>query len=136
MRTRRRFSAEFKAKVALEAIKGQETVAWSWRPSTTVTDPDCCLEARGGRKARQAVFDEKGAERDKSRDGEITKLHAKIGQLVVEAGFFVESLIAEPGSEEDDDRSCLIHGSIAAPVRCWHRSVARHSTVSRERGAK
>ena len=27
MRTRRRFSAEFKAKMALEAIKGQETVA-------------------------------------------------------------------------------------------------------------
>ena len=27
MRTRRRFSAEFKAKVALEAIKGYETVA-------------------------------------------------------------------------------------------------------------
>jgi transposase-like protein len=27
MRTRRRFSAEFKAKVALEAIKGHETVA-------------------------------------------------------------------------------------------------------------
>ena len=26
MRTRRRFSAEFKAKVALEAIKGHETV--------------------------------------------------------------------------------------------------------------
>jgi transposase-like protein len=27
MRTRRRFSAEFKAKVALEAIKGHEAVA-------------------------------------------------------------------------------------------------------------
>jgi transposase-like protein len=27
MRTRRRFSAEFKAKVALEAIKGHETIA-------------------------------------------------------------------------------------------------------------
>ena len=27
MRTRRRFSAEFKAEVALEAIKGHETVA-------------------------------------------------------------------------------------------------------------
>ena len=27
MRTRRRFSAEFEAKVALEAIKGHETVA-------------------------------------------------------------------------------------------------------------
>jgi hypothetical protein len=33
------------------------------------------------------VFDEKGTERDKSRDGEITKLHAKIGQLVVERDF-------------------------------------------------
>jgi transposase len=33
------------------------------------------------------VFDEKGSDRDKSRDGEITKLHAKIGQLVVERDF-------------------------------------------------
>jgi transposase len=33
------------------------------------------------------VFDDKGPERDKSRDGEITKLHAKIGQLVVERDF-------------------------------------------------
>jgi transposase len=33
------------------------------------------------------VFDEKGPEREKSRDGEITKLHAKIGQLVVERDF-------------------------------------------------
>jgi transposase len=38
------------------------------------------------------VFDEKGAEREKNRDGEITKreitkLHAKIGQLVVERDF-------------------------------------------------
>ena len=33
------------------------------------------------------VFAEKGTEREKSRDGEITKLHAKIGQLVVERDF-------------------------------------------------
>jgi transposase len=36
MRARRRFSAEFKAKVALEAIKGQERPP-SWRPSTNPT---------------------------------------------------------------------------------------------------
>ena len=64
------------------------------------------------------VFDEKGAERDKSRDGEITKLHAKIGQLVVERGFFCRKpSIAEPGSEEDDDRSWSSTALDRAPVR-------------------
>jgi transposase len=33
------------------------------------------------------IFDEKVAEREKSRDGEIARLHAKIGQLVVERDF-------------------------------------------------
>jgi transposase len=33
------------------------------------------------------VFDEKSTEREKSRDGEIAKLHAKIGQLVVERDY-------------------------------------------------
>ena len=33
------------------------------------------------------VFNEKGSEREKNRNGEITKLHAKIGQLVVERDF-------------------------------------------------
>jgi transposase len=36
------------------------------------------------------VFDEKGSAREQNRDVELTKLHAKIGQLVV-GGFFVES---------------------------------------------
>ena len=33
------------------------------------------------------MFNEKGSEREKNRNGEITKLHAKIGQLVVERDF-------------------------------------------------
>ena len=33
------------------------------------------------------IFDERVAEREKSRDGEIARLHAKIGQLVVERDF-------------------------------------------------
>ena len=37
------------------------------------------------------VFGDKGTEREKSRDGEITKLHAKIGQLVVERDFLLKA---------------------------------------------
>ena len=33
------------------------------------------------------VFDEKNSARDQNRDAELTKLHAKIGQLVVERDF-------------------------------------------------
>jgi transposase len=33
------------------------------------------------------VFDEKNGARDQNRDAELTKLHAKIGQLVVERDF-------------------------------------------------
>jgi transposase len=33
------------------------------------------------------VFDENGAERQKGRDGEIVRLHAKISQLLVERDF-------------------------------------------------
>ena len=33
------------------------------------------------------VFDEKNGVRDQNRDAELTKLHAKIGQLVVERDF-------------------------------------------------
>ena len=89
MRTRRRFSAEFKAKVALEAIKGHETVA----ELATKHELHPTQIAAGKREAVEKlaqVFDEKGSEREKSRDGEITKLHPKIGQLVV-SGIFVKA---------------------------------------------
>lgn len=33
------------------------------------------------------MFDQKNGERDQNREGELTKLHAKIGQLVVERDF-------------------------------------------------
>ena len=49
MRTRRRFLAEFKAKVALDAIKGHETVA-QFAP-----DPDCGVETRDGGEVRAGV---------------------------------------------------------------------------------
>lgn len=89
MRTRRRFSAEFKAKVALEAIRGESTVAEL--ATKHGVHPNLI-----GLWRRQAVerlsqvfddFDDKASEREGDRAAEIAKLHAKIGQLVVERDF-------------------------------------------------
>jgi hypothetical protein len=63
------------------------------------------------------VFDEKGSTREHNRDAELTKLHAKIGQLVVERDFCRKPSIAEPGSEEDNDRSRPCTALDRAPVR-------------------
>jgi transposase len=86
MRTRRRFSGEFKAKVALEAIQGHHTVA----ELATKYEPHPTQIAAWKREAVDKlakVFDTKGLEREKSRDGEIARPHAKNGQLVVERDF-------------------------------------------------
>lgn len=86
MRTRRRFSAEFKAKVALEAIKGHETVADLATRHGLHPTQIAAWKREAVEKLAQ-VFDEKTGARDQTRDAELTKLHAKIGQLVVERDF-------------------------------------------------
>ncbi len=86
MRTRRRFSAEFKAKVVLEAIKGHETVAELASKHELHPTQIAAWKREAVEKLAQ-VFDEKGSAREQNRDAELTKLHAKIGQLVVERDF-------------------------------------------------
>ncbi len=86
MRTRRRFSAEFKAKVALEAIKGHETVAeLATRHGLHPTQIAAWKREAVEKLAR--VFDDKNSAREQNHGAELTKLHAKIGQLVVERDF-------------------------------------------------
>ena len=83
---RKRYSAEFKAKVALDAIRGELTVAQlaakhgihqtminAWKKQA--------IEGMAG------VFDGKAEAADAARESEIDQLHAKIGQLVVERDF-------------------------------------------------
>ncbi len=102
MRTRRRFSAEFKAKVALEAIKGDETVA-ELATKHELHPTQIAAWKREAVEKLAKVFDEKGSDRDKSRDGEITKLHAKIGQLVVERDFLSKAFDwPAPGSADTE----------------------------------
>jgi len=86
MRTRRRFSSEFKAKVALEAIKGHETVA-ELAARHSLHPTQIAAWKREAVEKLAHVFDEKNSARDQNRDAELTKLHAKIGQLVVERDF-------------------------------------------------
>ena len=83
MAKRRRFSAEFKAKIALEAIRGEHSVA----ELASKHGLHANLITNWKRQAvdgMASVFDGKTAERDQGRDAELKDLHAKIGQLVIE----------------------------------------------------
>src|SRR6187551_2727933 len=82
--------AEFKAKVALEAIQGHRTVAeLASKHELHPTQIAAWKREAIGKLAK--VFDDKGAEIQANRDAEVTKLHAKIGQLVVERDFLAKA---------------------------------------------
>jgi transposase len=86
MRPRRRFTAEFKAKVALEAIQGHRTVA-ELATNTNCTRPR--LRRRSARQLRSwpRCSTTRGPRFKPTATPRFTKLHAKIGQLVVERDF-------------------------------------------------
>ena len=92
MGKRKRYSAEFKARVALDALRGElttaqlatkhgihQTMAGEWKKQA--------MEGMAG------VFSGKEAAQEtaKSSEAEVEKLHAKIGQLVVERDFLAKA---------------------------------------------
>lgn len=84
--TRKRYSAAFKAKVALEAIRGELTMA----QLVTKHGVHQTLISTWKRQAvdgMAGVFSAKAEVAEAVREGELEKLHAKIGQLVVERDF-------------------------------------------------
>ena len=83
---RRKHTAEFKARVALEAIRGIKTLSeiaqeyeihpvmvGNWKKEMLEHLPE--------------LFDKKGARRDKHSDQEKEQLHRKLGQLTMEVDF-------------------------------------------------
>ena len=89
---RKRYSAEFKAKVALEALRGElttaqlaskhgihQTMVGEWRKQAV--------------EGLAAVFSDRSAAQEtaKSSEAEVEKLHAKIGQLLVERDFLAKA---------------------------------------------
>jgi transposase len=89
-KTRKRYGAEFKAKVALEAIRGELTISQlvakhgvhqtminAWKKQAT--------------EGLSTVFESKPDAAGKTREADLEKLHAKIGQLIVERDFLVKA---------------------------------------------
>ena len=90
MGRRRRFSAEFKARVALEALIGDKTLA----ELAAKHDVHPNMIAQWKRQAKESlpeVFSKKGARGDAAREAEIKELHEKIGQLTVEKDFLAKA---------------------------------------------
>lgn len=87
---RKRYLAEFKARVALEALRGELTV------SQLATKHGVHQTLIGDWK-RQAmdglatVFSGKAEAQEGMREEDVEKLHAKIGQLVVERDFLAKA---------------------------------------------
>ncbi|QPC93088.1 IS3 family transposase (plasmid) [Mesorhizobium sp. INR15] len=125
MKTRRRFTADFKAKVALEAIRGERTI--SELATKHQLHPNQITQWK-----RQAIenlakaFDDKAADAQVGREAEVTKLHAKIGQLVVERDFLAKNL----RSLSLDRRRMMInpdHPRLSIRRQCELVSISRAS---------
>jgi transposase len=86
MSKRKKYSAEFKAKVALEAIKGEETMAQL--SAKYGVHPNMIAQWKSkAQKGMVEVFSTGKARQEKSHEDEVKELHAKIGQLTVERDF-------------------------------------------------
>lgn len=83
---RKRYTSEFKARVALEAIRGEQTLAelaakHGIHPTMIATWKRQAIDGMAG------TFSGATEAAKATGDTEIEKLHAKIGQLVVEREF-------------------------------------------------
>jgi len=91
MTIRQRFTREFKARVALEALRGDKTIQeiatrHKVHPNQVSTWKRQAMDGLG------AVFSN-GAERaSRDHETEVRDLHAKIGELTVERDFLVKGL--------------------------------------------
>ncbi len=83
---RKRYSAVFKAKVALEALRGEQTVA-QLAAKHGVHQTMINTWKKQSVEGMATVFSGKAEAADATSENEIDQLHAKIGQLVVERDF-------------------------------------------------
>ena len=91
MTTRRRFTADFKARVALEALRGDKTVQeiaakHKVHPNQVSTWKRQAIDGLG------AVFSNGADRAGRDHDAEVHDLHAKIGELTVERDFLAKGL--------------------------------------------
>ena len=90
MAKRRNFSTDFKAKVALAAIRGDGTMAEL--ASRYEIHPNMITKwKRQALTGMKEGFGRNTANRDISREGEIKTLQAKVGELIVERDFLAKA---------------------------------------------
>jgi transposase len=91
MRTRRRYTGDFKARVAVEALRGDKTVQeiaakHKVHPNQVSTWKRQAIDGLG------EVFSN-GVDRERQdHESEVRDLHAKVGQLTVERDFLARGL--------------------------------------------
>ena len=90
MTKRRRFSAEFKSRVALEALVGERTLAELARKHG-VHPNMIALWKRQAREGLPEVFSKSNGSASAEKDAEIKQLHEKIGRLSVENDFLAKA---------------------------------------------
>jgi len=89
MGKRTRYSAEFKARVALDAIRGEHTLAEL--AARHGVHPNLISQwKRLAIEQMATLFDGGRAETVKEKEADVEKLHAKIGQLLVERDFLAK----------------------------------------------
>ena len=87
---RKRYSAEFKARVSLDAIKGEHTLAelaakYGLHPNMITN------WKRQAIKNMASAFSAKTERSAKVDEAKVKELHAKIGQLVIERDFLAKA---------------------------------------------
>ncbi len=86
MAKRRNFSAAFKAKAALEALSGDQTLAEL--AACHKVHPNLITKwKRQAGEGLAGIFSGHQSGRDGSHEAQITALHAKIGELTIEKDF-------------------------------------------------
>ena len=88
---RRRFTAEFKKRVVLEALRERDTVR-SIASRYEVHPNQVSAWKRQAVDSLDEAFSSAGSKRDADREATIRDLHAKIGELTVGRDFFLRGL--------------------------------------------
>ena len=101
-RRRRRFTAEFKKRVALESLRGDRTMQ-EIAARHEVHPNQVSQWKRQAAEGLEEIFANGRVSRQSEHDSTIRDLHAKIGELTVERDFFCAGFSAEPRGATGDD---------------------------------
>lgn len=91
MTTRRRFTSDFKATVALEALRGDKTIQ-EIASQRKVHPNQVSAWKRQAMDGLGAVFSSRAERAGREHEAELHDLHAKIGELTVERDFLARGL--------------------------------------------